>query len=349
MFEIEKENYEQCRDCLKEILDSLSTLSTLTIENREYSLKKHICADLKMLNILYGLNACNSKCACVWCPFDKTISSNNQLEWPISRTIKEGIRIATAKSTPNHGHIKKPILQFIDFNMCVIDTLHLYLRLSERFVQCLFEVLNNYDQENSADLNKRPYLKRFVNFLVNTCKIFKPTYSPKENEHGDKIKMQSLNSTDFEKIFGKISILELYPEIAFENDLVGINFIFKTFHEIICQLKDNRFVSIINLKKKLSDFQEVLLAQHYHNTKNLSPYLHALVHHLPELIEKHGYIHRFNLQGLEKLNSKLKSYYRNKSTGQSKVYLKQLISQRNRCELYSLYPTYEELILNFDI
>ena len=66
------------------------------------------------------------------------------------------------------------------------------------------------------------------------------------------------------------------------------------------------------------------------------PYSHALVWHVPDMLEKHGNINLFNQQGLEKLNDFIRVYFfRSTNKKRShKEYLYQLLAKRNRVEYF---------------
>ena len=80
------------------------------------------------------------------------------------------------------------------------------------------------------------------------------------------------------------------------------NEIWKTFYEIftfIC--RDNVIAPQLGpLKDNLHKWL-TLFAKTY-QSKNITPYIHAFVHHVPEFLEKYGNLNFFNQQGLEKLN-----------------------------------------------
>ena len=61
-------------------------------------------------------------------------------------------------------------------------------------------------------------------------------------------------------------------------------------------------VSKEHIQQKSKSFLEQFLK--IYETKHVTPYMHALVWHVPEFIELHGKISPFTQQGLEKLNDK---------------------------------------------
>jgi hypothetical protein len=75
--------------------------------------------------------------------------------------------------------------------------------------------------------------------------------------------------------------------------------------------------------KFLEDF--LSLYQRY----DITPYLHSMVHHLPEMHKKYGNLNYFSAQGLEKLNDfSTSDFFR--STNKSKEFLKQILNKDYR-------------------
>jgi len=99
---------------IQEIIDGLRNLNHITINNLTYPITKYLRGDLKMLAILYWINKANSQFPCIWCEFNVMLDSVNcQQQWPITRCLCNQGTI---------GLIKEPIIDFIDFKFCVVDT-----------------------------------------------------------------------------------------------------------------------------------------------------------------------------------------------------------------------------------
>ena len=57
------------------------------------------------------------------------------------------------------GYKNLPLLEFIEFNMIVIDPLHMFLRITDALFKKLLNFFENLDNNSSFDLEKRPFLK----------------------------------------------------------------------------------------------------------------------------------------------------------------------------------------------
>jgi hypothetical protein len=301
--------------------------------------------DLKFIALVFGLNAANSHYCCPWCYFDSSKPVNiNETFLPRTQELAAEYTLYDAEIM---GHQHKPIIDFIEFDCCVIDSLHLLLRISDKLFEALINKFNTIDNNpESINWSDRPLLKMFNDALKDKCKIYKPFYiKSKKGANPAHIKLRSLSGGDRLKIFetfcgGQNMLRDIFP-----HDLVDLDieeYAWSKFYESFEQIREfssneinNPPNSIERLKATLKEwlcFYMLLIGN------NISPYAHALVWHVPEFLEKYGGISIFNMQGLEKLNDFYTIYY-HRSTNRirnNKAYLKQLLKKRNRIEFYDL-------------
>ena len=70
-----------------------------------------------------------------------------------------------------------------------------------------------------------------------------------------------------------------------------------------------------------------------YQTKNLTPYMHVLVAHLPTIMKDHGNIWIFSQQGLEKLHDDItKDYFKSTNHKSGKDSMQQTLLKLNRLE-----------------
>lgn len=67
-----------------------------------------------------------------------------------------------------------------------------------------------------------------------------------------------------------------------------------------------------------------------YQTKNVTPYMHLMIAHLPEFLRIHGSISPFTQQGLEKLNDVYTQFYFRGSNHREIEALKQILLRKNR-------------------
>jgi hypothetical protein len=262
---------------------------------------------------------------------------------------------------------KEPIINFIPFEKCVIDLLHLLLRITDQLYKLLILKLIRIDKNNGIDIELRPTLKVFLTFLKNECKIANPYYIDGIKKE---IKLRNFNGNEririFEEIFkyfydvkDKQVKRRNFSNIFQKNLDPPYNFEFEEdvwsgFYDILLNIKSfkndndvNKYptvsqkqITIEKLEKDLKDWLKnyLFLNELNRNSNTVTPYIHVFVFHVPEFIKIHKNINLFNTQGLEKLNDFCTQYYHqctNKQT-KDKNYLNQLFKKRNRIEFFNL-------------
>ena len=65
MFQIESENYDELKAALKELLHKLESVKTLNLNNKNNEVHMTLGGDMKCIALLMGINAANSKQACL--------------------------------------------------------------------------------------------------------------------------------------------------------------------------------------------------------------------------------------------------------------------------------------------
>ncbi len=185
-----------------------------------FKVQQYLCCDFKMLTILYGLNSSNSNYGCIFCEHDLStdkitnkqtgeVVCKNYKVLNIDRSIARAIEIVLNefKEPFSHkGYIRNPIIN-IDFSYCVFDTLHLILRASDKLISILFDFIKDFESITCRDdLSQRPIMKKFLEFLTDTCNIGNAFhFKLKDVEQGtETIQLRSFNSNELETIFEKV-------------------------------------------------------------------------------------------------------------------------------------------------
>lgn len=315
VFEIEKENYINVKRSLEDLLFELKEVQQngIIVNKIKHDIKFILGGDLKFLSIVLGIVSATGNHSCPWCHTKITGTLKFDDVWPISRTQELASQAFNDKDT-SIGYINLPIIDFIDFNNCQIDLLHLLLRITDKIFEFLIEKLNAYDNNRTSFiLSDRPALNHFFKILKEKCRISKPFII---NEKNKIIKLRSFNGNERWKIFTTIcgenqKLSEFFineenqerRQSLFDGlDLETYDNVWYNFYEIytiIMTFEQRPHPSIESLKKRLLEWLGFFMRI---NTGNLTPYVHAFVYHIPELIERHGDLSLYSLQGLEKLN-----------------------------------------------
>lgn len=288
---------------------------------------------LDRLFLSIGLKAANSEYPCIWCKCNKNDFGDMTKKWSTTDINYGARKLEEAKyysknNNSKFGYRDMPLTN-IEFDHCVIDLLHLLLRISDVLLNLFLYNLFEADEMDSSDLSKRKNLSAFLNFLENSCKIQNPYFVCQTSK---KIKLRSFNGNEIINILEKTSIClpQIFPLIP---NIYNISGLWLEFISIYKQLKENYLELIDNLEERL--FHWLALFKCTYISKHITPYIHAFVFHLPEFYKLHGDINLFNQQGLEKLND-LSTLSFHRGSNKDETYLKQLINKRNRQELYFL-------------
>ena len=195
--------------------------------------------------MLYGINAANSNFSCLWCKCNiKEKISDEDMDkfWPINRSLKEALKLCKHKDAYlRMGYINKPLVIFIEFECVIIDLLHMYLRITDKFMEIILDELIKLDGLDStkADLDERPNFQRLINFIETTCKVTKPFYTSSKDAF--KYKMRSFNGNERKIILENLietKIKKIFPNME-KYKALNINFIFKEFLSSISKIKKN--------------------------------------------------------------------------------------------------------------
>jgi hypothetical protein len=242
------------------------------------------------------------------------------------------------------------------------------LRFSDQLYNLLILKLIKIDKNDGVDINLRPNLKKFMEFLKVNCKISNPYYTSMKAD--EKIKFRSLNGNErmtiFREIFRKYpdfsettlmtswrtkNFDDIFPE---NSDPMGGNFQFENnlwygFYKVCLQIRifDKNWNSTDDIDRNLKDLLDfyIFINKYNRNSNTIFPYAHIAFFHLTEMLELHKNLNRYSTQPNEKLNEFSTIYYHqctNKNNEKLK-YLNQMFKKRNRLEFYQSGGKIEEI------
>jgi len=345
IFEIKSENYETLKICLAEISRELSTMAkkdnTIKINGEIYKLKFLLGGDMKFLHTVMGLSACNSNLPCLWCKWHKDFFSKLSKDAiPEISTLKRTTQEQSAHlkrenaflidPEPILGYAKEPILDFIEFEDCVFDTLHMLLRIVEKLMKLFLAEFEILDDNNSTNLNDLPYQKNLFDSLTKIG-VQNPIY------YQDGIfKMKSFTGDDCLRILENLKFDEYYPVNIYPLfDKIDIfNSLLRGFNDMFLNVKNNFYVDNTQL---LQDHTDAWLSSYtttFH-LKHVTGYMHVFCHHLCAFVDEHGDVDVYNCQGIEKRNHQMtREYFSTNRRYNQTNYQYQMIVFRNRMENY---------------
>jgi hypothetical protein len=267
---------------------------------------------------------------------------------------------------------KERIINFIEPQNCILDDLHLTLRVTDKLYDLLLLKFIRLDKNDGEHLNLRKNLAVFIDFLESKCKLKNPSYVTDKRPLYGKIQFRSFNGNERMRIFKELyepkfdrNTMKKTKDALFltnlpfpipantedsfkKEDLLWLGFydLYTKFIKFPKTSISERKTLIdplkIHLKEWLADFLFVSKINKY--SEKLSPYTHCLIFHYYQMLELHGNIHVFSTQPNEKLNDFCTKYYHHSTNknNENKIYLFQLLNKRNRIEFYNLDGDFED-------
>lgn len=249
-----------------------------------------------------------------------------------ARTIDEIQKLAKSKKKPTekYGCVRQPLFPTIPVNHIIPDVLHLFLRICDILINLLITELRRLDGLEKAkiqklDRTKVANIKNYEKFLNETCKV---AFHFSVDKDTKKLKWRDLTGPEKLKVFTLINIPELFPNVP---SCHAVQNLWKEFMEIHKKLRSHTALKdeeVDEFKCKVEDWLKNFLS--VYQTKNVTPYIHLLVCHIPEFLKRYGTIASFSQQGVERLNDLItKDYFR--STNHRDA-LMQIMLKLNRLE-----------------
>ena len=321
------ENYENLAAALEDICNEGKQLKSITIDDKSYEIETYLGGDLKFLAMVCGIDAANCEHACVWCKCPRLQRWDMSQEWSISditkgaRTVEEIARFASMKQQ-KFNCSRKPLFSFIPIHRVIIDTLHLFLRISDVLINLLIRDLRTADGIN-RDGDK--YIKVYEQFLNDKCKI---RFHWSTDKISKSLKWRDLTGPEQIRLFENINIPFLFPNLSNKDQLQEL---WNKFYNTIREL-NKKECDPSNFETKAKEWVRLFIT--IYQKKDVTPYMHAMAQHVPEFLQLHkGNIVQFTQQGLEKLNDVSTKIYQRLSNHRDHEALKQMLQKMNRIEL----------------
>ena len=154
------EKYEDLASGLEDIIREARDLEVVTIEEQVYRIQLVLGGDWKFLALVCGLESATSQYACIWCKCPKDKRWDMGLVWSLDdpekggRTVEEITdKSKLAKTSKNRFNCCRiPLFPFILLQRVVIDSLHLFLRISDVLINLLIRdirILDGIDKATS--------------------------------------------------------------------------------------------------------------------------------------------------------------------------------------------------------
>ena len=175
--------------------------------------------------------------------------------------------------------------------------------------------------------------KNLENFRKFITELGIPSYNFWIGETSKQLKWRTFTGPEKLKVFKHINIQQLLPTSpesriikiqVLWTELLELNTMFSKGPEAITDADINDF------ETRSREWVDKFI--HEYQTKNVTPYIHAMSNHVGEFMRVHGSILPFTQQGLEKFNDVMTKHYFRATSHQNEKALLQLIQKHNRLE-----------------
>ena len=319
------ESYDDLANALQDICREAKDLEVLTVDDKVYKLQFFLGGDLKFLAIICGIDAANAEHACVWCECPKNNRSNMEEQWSLTDTEKgartiQGITEKSKLGKKNKNRCNcshEPLFPFIPIARVVVDSLHMFLRISDHLTDLLIRDLRIHDTEKTFE-------ETYEKFLNEVCKV---RFKWKQSKNNKETQYRDLTGPEKIRVFENINIPLLFPFLPNKEKLQTL---WSTFYQLMKEIdkKDCDADKIdVDTKSWVTSFTSL------YQKKDVTPYMHCFAMHTCEFVRLYGNIVTFTQQGLEKLNDLTTKQFQRSTNHRGTSALKQILEKRNRLEI----------------
>ena len=323
--------YETLRVSFVDLIREINTVSSkgnLEVDGKDIPVKMFLGGDYKFLLMAMGLSGATSDYACLWCKvhklhrWDTTKPLDHFNAGDLKRTLQE---IKDLHNTTKKFSCKNRPLLEIDLDHVILDELHLMMRITDRLTENLIrEVMerdSKHDQNAVRGQEKGVYLKRLVTSINGLGISFSIWEKNNADGKGSAIyDWTSLVGSEQKKLMqllpNKLQEMDiLWPETKQTVIKVWTDFYY-LYKMINCELTTdpNYYLDIFHRGKQFIDlFCSLSGIRVGFSIQRVTPYMHALVYHIPMVFRRHNNLKQFTGQGFEKNNDDAKRIFYQKS------------------------------------
>ena len=184
----------------------------------EHNIEYFLGGDLKFLAIVCGIEAANAKYACIWCKCASSDRWDMSMDWSAfdkfkgARTVDEIEQLSKLSKAKCFSCCAVPIFKFIPIDHVIIDTLHLFLRISDVLINLLIQDLRRQDGIAKATLDREKHsnVVSYETFLNTVCKIHFRWYTSQETKQ---LQWRDLTGPEKIRLFNNIDIPKHFPAL----------------------------------------------------------------------------------------------------------------------------------------
>ena len=297
------ENYSSLSTALRDIRNEIASLNNISIGTHTFDIEWFLGGDWTFLACCEGLGAAISTYPCIWCKCPLYDKYEGDKEWSLSdptkgaRTVQEieDMSKKTARKQLNYNCKNVPLFPEIPLDHVIIDSLHLFLRISDNLINLLILELRRQDAidkkkvfNDGFDRAKYKHMVGFEKYLNQDLHISFNWFICKDSK---KLKWRDLTGPEKVKLFQNMDISKLLPNFEKSTSIQQLWDGFKMITDVLSS--SNNSSDFLQFQDKVKAWTDLFTS--LYQTKHITPYMHALLWHVPELINLHGPMSSFKL------------------------------------------------------
>ena len=330
------ENYDNLKESLADLNDEMSNLKDITVNNHKYSIEYFLGGDWKFLACVCGLGAANQNFACIWCKCPRHERFDISKKWSLtdrSLGARDSQEIGKYAKSKQYNCKTSPLFNFIPIDHVIIDTLHLFLRISDNLIELLIRELRRKDAIDKVSTFSNGFCRNRYRHMAGYEKFVKDlgiSFEWKINKDTKKLEYRDLTGPEKLSLFQHINFHSLLSDC---HDADKLQALWSNFMDIVGDLKldyptDDAISSIEDkIKKWFKKFLDLYQA------KDVTPYMHALYAHVPEFLKLYQNLACYTQQGMEKYNDTVSKDYFRSSNHRGVSAIKQIFLKKHRMQL----------------
>ncbi|XP_060083702.1 uncharacterized protein LOC132562943 [Ylistrum balloti] len=343
-----KEKYTELNIALADLQHEVEEIqgNILKVQDREFEVTIYLGGDYKFLLVAVGISSVAASNSCIYCKCDKKEKIDLKKQWsmqdpalgarlsyictePVNKPANSGL--SRPKKEQTFSIVNRPLFPCITPFQVVLDLLHLFLRITDKLFNLLvteLRALDNVSQNTTFVELDRDKVKH-VSALENALQQMGISFELYINKETRKLEYRDLTGPEKQILMTKFQASDLLPNSERANQIQELWDAFSDINMILKSLSPNPD----EVQRKAENWCRMYVS--LYQSRDITPYIHALRYHVSELIKFHGNLVSFSQQGLEKMNDIItKSYFR-ATNHKGLLALKQVMEKQNRLVLLS--------------
>ncbi|XP_071106486.1 uncharacterized protein [Haliotis cracherodii] len=312
-----REDYIKLKTSLQPLFEEINSViedGHVNIDDKTVAVKIVFCADMKMILTILGLGGVSCNHACAWCLMHRGDRHNmaHPLDYFNSDDMKRTWRQITDHAVQCEFGVQHTPLLKIEVEDFILDELHLLLRITDLLEKNLIDEVKTRDEEERTTSREKP---THMDKLVEAIKSCGVSFSFWEEKETRKLKWTSLTGQEKRKLLAKLPYKlkgKLKPNT--EEKVLSLWSLLYDIHSKITSPGDVDAEEVFHLSRR---WVQTFLSLDKHlpgySEKNITPYVHCMVYHVPFMIRKFGTLRSFSCQAFEKRNDVIKKIHQRKS------------------------------------